>query len=75
MMGLACNPKHERTKEPETLCKVLTEHKTRPLLPPPLPEACSAGRLQVTSRERKSHLAVLILAALSLTGRISRLDL
>lgn len=44
-------------------------------MPPSLPEACSAGRLKVTSRERKSHLAVLILAALCPTGRISELDL
>lgn len=51
---------------------MLTKHKVGPLLlPPPLPKACRAGRLRVTSRERKSHLAVLILAAWSLTGRIS----
>lgn len=45
------------------------------LAPPALPPVALAACKLVTSRERKSHLAVLILAALCLTGRISWLDL
>ena len=55
--------------------KVCPDSSPYPAGPPPLPKACHGGRLQVTSRERKGHLAVLILAAWSLTGRISWLDL
>lgn len=66
----------ETQTQPKTLCKVLAKQKVGHfILPPPLPKAYSAGRLQATSREEKSHLAVLILAALCLTGRISWLDL
>lgn len=49
-------PRCKGKKEPKTLYKkVLTKHKVvHFLLPPQIPQACSAGRLQATSRERKA---------------------
>lgn len=58
-------PRRERTQQPETLHKAALNKAQVGALsspPPPIPKACGAGRLQVTRRKRKSHLAVLILA-------------
>lgn len=70
-------PRHKGVKEPKTLCKeVLTKHKVGHfLLPPPTPPSLQRWQAASHQQRKKSHLAVLILAALCLTGGISWLDL
>lgn len=67
-MGLS---RHEKKKQAKTLCKeVLTKHKVGTFSRPhhsPKPASWQAASHQ---QSKKSHLAVLILAALCPTGRL-----